>query len=195
MPCACHFNWHACLALLGRARRGACSSASPSSDALFAVVGENNAYCLHSYTVLLVVICGRFDASTSCTRAELEHVKRVSEHHIHEVQQEHKVNQSIPPERCFAVHRRVPIFKTNDTILINSRHASFLLKSFLSPTIPPGCLSFHPMAQCVVHALKGLACRARVTPARSPASHCKQCSALTSPAFHARGCVSPPRAR
>ena len=25
------------------------------------------------------------------------------------------------------------------------------------------CLSFHPMAQCVVHALKGLACRARVT--------------------------------
>ncbi len=23
-----------------------------------------------------------------------------------------------------------------------------------------GCLSFHPMAQCVVHALKGLACRA-----------------------------------
>ncbi len=43
-----------------------------------------------------------------------------------------------------------------------------------------GCLSFHHMAQCVVHALKGLACRARVTPASSPASHCKQCSALTS---------------
>ena len=26
-----------------------------------------------------------------------------------------------------------------------------------------GCLSFGPMAQCVVHALKGLACRARVS--------------------------------
>ena len=38
-----------------------------------------------------------------------------------------------------------------------------------------GYLSFGPMAQCVVHALKGLACRARVTPASSPASHCKQC--------------------
>ena len=30
--------------------------------------------------------------------------------------------------------------------------------------------SFHPTAQCVVHALKGLACRARVTPASSPAA-------------------------
>jgi hypothetical protein len=39
-----------------------------------------------------------------------------------------------------------------------------------------GYLSFHPMAQCGVHALKGLACRARVTPASSPASHC--CLAL-----------------
>ena len=58
-----------------------------------------------------------------------------------------------------------------------------------------GYLSFGPMAQCVVHALKGLACRARVTPAGSPASHCKQCSALTSPALHARGCASPSRAR
>ena len=36
-----------------------------------------------------------------------------------------------------------------------------------------GCQSFGPMAQCVVHALKGLACRARATPASSPASHCK----------------------
>ena len=36
-------------------------------------------------------------------------------------------------------------------------------------------LSFGPMAQCVVHALKDLARRARVTPASSPASHCKQC--------------------
>ena len=35
-----------------------------------------------------------------------------------------------------------------------------------------GYLSFGPMAQCVVHALKGLACRARVIPACSPASHC-----------------------
>ena len=34
-----------------------------------------------------------------------------------------------------------------------------------------GCLSFYPMAQCVVHALKGLACRARVTPASSPVLH------------------------
>jgi hypothetical protein len=32
------------------------------------------------------------------------------------------------------------------------------------------------MAQFVVHALKGLARRARVTLASSPASHCKQCS-------------------
>ncbi len=47
-------------------------------------------------------------------------------------------------------------------------------------------LSFGPMAQCVVRALKGLAYRARVTPAISPASHCKQCSALTSPSLHAR---------
>ncbi len=51
------------------------------------------------------------------------------------------------------------------------------------------------LAQCVVHALKGMACRARVTPARSPASHYKQCSALTSPALHARGCARPSRAR
>ena len=58
-----------------------------------------------------------------------------------------------------------------------------------------GYLSFGPMAQCVVHALKGLACRARVTPASSPASHCKQCSALPSPSLHARGCASPSRAR
>jgi hypothetical protein len=34
-----------------------------------------------------------------------------------------------------------------------------------------GCLSFYPMAQCVGHALKGLACP--VTPASSPASHGK----------------------
>ena len=54
-----------------------------------------------------------------------------------------------------------------------------------------GYLSFGPTAQCVVHALKGLACRARVTPVSSPASHCKQCSALTSPALHAHGCASP----
>ena len=45
-----------------------------------------------------------------------------------------------------------------------------------------GCLSFHPMAQFVVQPLKGLACSARITPASSPALHCKQCSALTSPA-------------
>jgi hypothetical protein len=45
-----------------------------------------------------------------------------------------------------------------------------------------GYLSFGPMAQCVVHALKGLACRAHVTPP-------------TSPAFHARGCASPSHAQ
>ncbi len=39
-----------------------------------------------------------------------------------------------------------------------------------------GYLSFHPMAQCAVHALKGLAYRACVTPASSPAAYCKQCS-------------------
>ncbi len=33
------------------------------------------------------------------------------------------------------------------------------------------------------------------TPASSPASHGKQCSALTSPLLHARGCASPSRAR
>jgi hypothetical protein len=48
-----------------------------------------------------------------------------------------------------------------------------------------GCLSFHRMAQCDVYALKGLACRARVTPASSPALHCKQCSALMSPSLNA----------
>ena len=45
-----------------------------------------------------------------------------------------------------------------------------------------GYLSFGPMAQCVVHALKGLARRARVTPASSPV-------------LHARGCASPSCAR
>ncbi len=53
-----------------------------------------------------------------------------------------------------------------------------------------GYLSVHPMAQCVVHALKGLACRASVTSPCSPASHC---SALTSPSLHTRGCASPSR--
>ena len=51
------------------------------------------------------------------------------------------------------------------------------------------------MDQCVVHARKGLPCRTRVSPASSPASHCTQCSALTSPSLHARGCASPSRAR
>ena len=58
-----------------------------------------------------------------------------------------------------------------------------------------GYLSCGPMAKCVVHALKGLARRACGTPASSPASHCKQCSALTSPSLHVRGCASPSRAR
>ncbi len=64
-----------------------------------------------------------------------------------------------------------------------------------STALAVGYLSFEPMARCVVHALQGLACRARVTPASSPASHCKQCSALTSPSPHACGCASPSRAR
>ncbi len=46
------------------------------------------------------------------------------------------------------------------------------------------------MAQCAVHALKGLACRVRATPASSPASHCKQRSVLTSPSLHARADVT-----
>ena len=37
-----------------------------------------------------------------------------------------------------------------------------------------GYLSFGPMAQCVVHALKGLACRARAVPANLFAAHCEQ---------------------
>ena len=53
----------------------------------------------------------------------------------------------------------------------------------------------HPMAQCVSHALEGLVCCARVIPASSPASHCKQCPALTSPSLNTRGCASPSRAR
>ncbi len=35
--------------------------------------------------------------------------------------------------------------------------------------VTAGYLRFGPMAQCVVHVLKGLACRARVTPASLPA--------------------------
>ena len=53
------------------------------------------------------------------------------------------------------------------------------------------CLSFGPMAQCVVHALKDLACHARVTPASSPASHCKQCSALTARRLRFTRAVAP----
>ena len=62
-------------------------------------------------------------------------------------------------------------------------------------TASAGYLRFGPMVQCVVHALKGLACRARVTPAISPASHCQQCSALTPSSLHAHGCARPSRAR
>jgi hypothetical protein len=72
-------------------------------------------------------------------------------------------------------------------------HPLRLTKLFMGTTT--GCQSFNQMAQCVVDALKGLACRARVTSARSPASHCKQCSVLTSPSLYARGCASPSRAR
>ena len=61
--------------------------------------------------------------------------------------------------------------------------------------ITAGYLSFGHMTQCVVHTLKGLACLARVAPASSHASLCKQCSALTPPSLHARGCTSPSRAR
>ena len=45
-----------------------------------------------------------------------------------------------------------------------------------------GYLSFHPIVQCVVHALKGLACHARVNPASSPgpASHCSASGAQRS---------------
>jgi hypothetical protein len=51
--------------------------------------------------------------------------------------------------------------------------------------LPPGACVY-PLAQCSVHALKGLACHARVTPASSPASHSRQCSALTSPSRTSR---------
>ncbi len=37
-----------------------------------------------------------------------------------------------------------------------------------------GTAGFGPMAQCVVHALKGLACRARAIPANLFAAHCEQ---------------------
>ena len=37
-----------------------------------------------------------------------------------------------------------------------------------------GYLSLGPLAQCVVHALKGLTCRARVTPASSPSASSAQ---------------------
>jgi hypothetical protein len=66
-----------------------------------------------------------------------------------------------------------------------------LSRTLLSLYRLPKCSPYGSDAQCVVHALKGLACHARVTPASSPASHCKQCSALTSPSLHARGCASP----
>ena len=59
-----------------------------------------------------------------------------------------------------------------------SIHAACGLRDPRVPTtLTTGYLSFHLMAQCAVHALKGLAYRARVTLASSPASHCKQCSA------------------
>ena len=50
-----------------------------------------------------------------------------------------------------------------------------------------------PHAHVRMHALKGLPCRARVTPASSHASHCSG-EALTSPC-HACGSASPSRAR
>ncbi len=65
----------------------------------------------------------------------------------------------------------------------------------VSPAVTIVCLSFHPMAKERMHALKGLACRKRVTAASSPAATCKQDAALTSPARHACGCARPSRAR
>jgi hypothetical protein len=67
--------------------------------------------------------------------------------------------------------------------LQRDQQCQFCSRTLLSHRVP----KFHPMAQCVVHALKGLACRARVTPASSPASHC---SALTSPSLHAHAAVT-----
>ncbi len=43
-------------------------------------------------------------------------------------------------------------------------------------------LSFGPIVEKRMHALKGLACRKRVAAASSPAATCKQGAALTSPA-------------
>jgi hypothetical protein len=65
----------------------------------------------------------------------------------------------------------------------------------LDPLLYRQVPKFHLMAQFIVYALKGPACHARVTPATSPASHCKRCSALKSPSLHVHGCASPSRAR
>jgi hypothetical protein len=56
-------------------------------------------------------------------------------------------------------------------------------------------LSFGPIGEKRMHALKGLACRKRVAAASSPAATCKQGAALTSLARHACGCARPSRAR
>jgi hypothetical protein len=56
-------------------------------------------------------------------------------------------------------------------------------------------LSFGPIGEKRMHALKGLACRKPVAAVSSPAATCKQGAALTSPARHACGCARPSRAR
>ncbi len=70
----------------------------------------------------------------------------------------------------------------------NCQRAQRQLNARVCASGATGYLSFGPMVQCVVHALKCLACRARVTPASSPVS-------LTLPSLHARGRASPSRAR
>ncbi len=81
-------------------------------------------------------------------------------------------------------HQRQFIERRHTQVSIRTTHTSavrlFRVRgSTISSTV--GNPSLRPMAQCVVHALKGLACRARVTSASLPASHSKQCSALMSP--------------
>jgi hypothetical protein len=74
--------------------------------------------------------------------------------------------------------------------------------SLMTPRVPQvcrtclyRCISFGPIGEKRMHALKGLAYRKLVAAASSPAATCKQGAALKSPARHACGDVRPSRAR
>ena len=103
-----------------------------------------------------------------------------------------------PPSTSMGASARQPVSKRalhGSGVQAGVDENSMCSSNFMSVTA--GYVRCGPMAQCAVHALVGLACRrrARATPASSPASHCKQCVALTSPLLHARGCVRPSHAR